>query len=97
MLGNEYWTFNLLAKNHLFETLKMFHLRMDGWDGQNIKSVLQFSLYFVCISIMYITTYICSQNLSPTFLWVLKFDVNLVIVIKKYKVTAGRCFFIFSI
>jgi len=69
----------------------------DGWDGMGwgIKSVLQFSLYFVCIYILYLTSYICSQNLSPTSLWVSKFDVKLGVVIKIFKITAGRWFFIF--
>ena len=48
-----------------------------GWDGWGIKSVLQFSLYLVCMEIMFICTYMCNQNLSPTFLWVSKFDVKL--------------------
>ena len=61
-----------------------------GWDGWGIKSVLQFSLYFVCIYILYLTSYICSQNLSPTSLWVSKFDVKLGVVIKIFKITAGR-------
>ena len=61
-----------------------------GWDGWGIKSVLQFSLYFVCIYILYLTSYICSQNLSPTSLWVSKFDVKLGVVIKNFKFTAGR-------
>ena len=72
----------------------MFYLvdGMDGmgWDGWGIKSVLQFSLYFVCIYILYLTSYICSQNLSPTSLWVSKFDVKLGVVIKNFKFTAGR-------
>ena len=38
-----------------------------GWDGWGIKSVLQFSLYFVCIYILYLTSYICSQNGIRTF------------------------------
>ena len=52
VLGNVYWTFFLRAVIRLFETPKMFYLRMDGmgWmDGRNIKIVLQFSLYFVGI------------------------------------------------
>ena len=45
VLGNVYWTFFSGAVIRLFEILKMFDLRV-GWG---IKSVLQFSLYFVCI------------------------------------------------
>ena len=51
-----------------------------GWagvDGRNTKSVLQFSLYFVGIYTMYMYACIYSQKLSPTFLWVSKFDVKL--------------------
>ena len=45
---------------------------MDGWDGMGwgIKSVLQFSSYFVGIYIRYIPTYTCNKKLPPTFLWV---------------------------
>ena len=50
-----------------------------GWDemGRGIKSVLQFSSYFVGIQIMFIPTYTFDKKLLPTFLWVLKFDVKL--------------------
>ena len=50
VLGNVYWTLNLQAVFRVFETLKMFYL-VDGMDGMGwgIKSVLQFSLYFVGI------------------------------------------------
>ena len=49
-----------------------------GWtDGTEIKSVLEFSSYFVGIQIRYIPTYTCDKKLPPTFLWVLKFDVKL--------------------
>ena len=33
VLGNVYWTFNLLAKIRLFGTLKMFYCDGIGWDG----------------------------------------------------------------
>ena len=59
-------------------------------DGRTeIKSVLRFSLYFVRIQIMYISTYMCHQNLSPTFLLVSKFYVKLGVVVKTFKITAG--------
>ena len=53
-----------------------------GWDGMDgmgrgIKSVLQCSSYFVGIYLRYIPTYIDNKKLSPTFLWVSKFDVKL--------------------
>ena len=50
---------------------------MDGLDGWGIKSVLQFSSYFVGIYIRYIPTYTYNKKLPPTFLWVLKFDFKL--------------------
>ena len=50
---------------------------MDGWMGWGIKSVLQFSSYFVGIYIRYIPTYTYNKKLPPTFLWVLKFDFKL--------------------
>ena len=51
---------------------------MDGCDGwREIKSVLQFSSYFVRIYSMYICTYIDCKKLKPTFRWVSKFDVQL--------------------
>ena len=93
LLGNVYWTFKKADGICGFWTglkLEMFYLRVDGWDGWGIKSVLQFSLYFVCIYILYLTSYICSQNLSPTSLWVSKFDVKLGVMIKIFKITAGR-------
>ena len=62
-----------------------------GWmDGRNIKSVLQYSSYFVGIYIRYIPTYIDNKKLSPTFLWVSKFDVKLGVGVKSFKFTAGR-------
>ena len=42
---------------------------------------------------MYICTYIYTQKLSPRFLWVLKFDVKLGVVVKNFKTTIGRWFF----
>ena len=65
----------------------------DGWVGRGIKSVLQFSLYFVCIQIMYITSCICTQKLSPTFLWVSKFDVKLECLDFNFKTLIGKCVF----
>ena len=49
----------------------------DGTGGTEIKSVLEFSSYFVGIQIRYIPTYIDSKKLSPKFSWVSKFDVKL--------------------
>ena len=50
LLGNVYWTFNLKTVFCLFGTIKMLY-GLNGMDGmgQNIKSVLQISLYFVSI------------------------------------------------
>ncbi len=42
---------------------------------------------------MYITTYIYSQKLSPTFLWVSKFDPKLETLPPIFKITLGRWFF----
>ena len=33
VLGNVYWVFNLEAVFCQKKSLKMFYLRMDGWDG----------------------------------------------------------------
>ena len=65
-----------------------------GWvDGRYIKSVLQFSSHLVGIYIKYIPTYTRNKKLSPTFLWVSKFDVKLGVVLKIFKITAGRWLF----
>ena len=61
--------------------------------SRNIKCVLQFSLYFVGIKIMHMYTYIYSQKLSPTFLWVSKFDVKLGSGGKIFKFTIFTWFF----
>ena len=42
------------------------------------------------IDYVYISTDICNQKLSPTFLWVSKFDVKLGVMVKNFKFTAGR-------
>ena len=39
---------------------------------------------------MYIYTFIGNKKLSPTFLWVSKFDVKLGLVLKNFKINAGR-------
>ena len=69
----------------------MFYL-VDGMDGMgwNIKSVFQITLYFVSVKNMYIPIYIYTQKLSPTFLLVTKFHVKLGVVVKNFKITAGR-------
>ena len=59
-------------------------------DGRGIKSVLQFSLYFVGIQIMYMYTCIYSRKLSPTFLWLSKFDVKLGVVVKNFNITISK-------
>jgi hypothetical protein len=41
---------------------------MVGWVGRGIKSVLQFSLYFASIYIMYISTFIRYNISSPALL-----------------------------
>ena len=41
-----------------------------GCDRWGIKSVHQFSLFLVGIWIMYVSTYIFNNKLSPTFWWV---------------------------
>ena len=68
-----------------------------GWDGTVIKSVLQFYSYIVGIHNtipMYISTYIGIKKMSPTFLWVSKFDVNLGV---KSKFSKSLCVGDFSI
>ena len=39
---------------------------------------------------MYIPTKIYTQKLSATFLWVSKFHVKLGVVVKNFKIKAGR-------
>ena len=77
-LENEEWSLNFELEIRQKISVKILYCadgrREDGWTV--IKSVLQFSLYFVRIQISYISIYICHQNLSPIFLWVSKFDVK---------------------
>ena len=40
---------------------------------------------------MFIYTYIINQKFSKNFLWVLKFIVMLRVMVKNFKITAGRC------
>ena len=39
---------------------------------------------------MYKPTYIYTPKFSPTFLWVLKFHVELEVVVKNFKIAVGR-------
>ena len=70
---------------------------MDGMDGMDGVSKVSFNfLYTLCVyRLCIITSCIFNQKLSPTSLWVSKFDVKLEVVIKNFKFTAGRWFFIF--
>ena len=65
---------------------------MGRVDGRGIKSVLQISLYFVSIQVMYIPIYNHVQSLSPTLLWVRKFDVKLESLIFIFKTLRGNVF-----
>ena len=75
-----------------FETLKCFIYGWMGWmDGMGYqKCPSTFFILWVYIDHIYITSYICSQNFSPTSLWVSKFDVKLGVMIKIFKIKAGR-------
>ena len=42
------------------------------------------------LKIMYVCTCICTQKLSPRFLWVSKFDVNLGVGVINFENSAGR-------
>ena len=64
-----------------------------GRVGWNIKSVLHFYSYFVGILLRYIPTCICNKKLSPTFLWVSKFDVKLECLDFIFKTFMGKCVF----
>ena len=71
-----------------------------GWDGMNGWALYQKfpSILFILrryIDHVYIYTYIYNQNWSPRFLWVLKFDVKLGVVVKNFKIRAGRWLFFF--
>ena len=65
----------------------------DGWDGEQ-KCPLIFFIFCGYIDKVYIYLY-TKKKLSPTFLWVSKFDVKLGVVIKNFKFTAGTWIFIF--
>ena len=74
------------ATQHLHNEARSAEFDGTGWtDGTEIKSVLEFSSYFVGIQIRYIPTYTCDKKLPPTFLWVLKFDVKLGAWVKIFK------------
>ena len=68
-----------------------------GWDGMGYQKCPFISSYSVGIYIRYIPTYTCNKNLSPTFLWVSKFDVKLGVWVKNFKIRAGRRLFYFWI
>ena len=59
-----------------------------GWTGYQ-KCPLIFFIFCGYIDKVYIYLY-TKKKLSPTFLWVSKFDVKLGVVIKNFKITAGR-------
>ena len=65
-----------------------------GWTDGHQKCPLNFFILCGYIDKIYIYLY-TKLKLSPTFLWVSKFDVKLGVVIKNFKFTAGRWFFIF--
>ena len=61
---------------------------LDGWDGDQ-KCPLIFFIFCGYIDTIYFYLY-TKRKLSPTFLWVSKFDVKLGVVIQNFKFTAGR-------
>ena len=73
-------TFSLRAGHLLFLILKMFIVRtgwdgMDGMDGTESQKCPS-NFFILCEYIdMYIPTYIYTQKMSPTFLWISKFYV----------------------
>ena len=64
---------------------------LDGWDGWDGISKGSFNFFFIlCTHIDKIYIYLYTKKkLSPTLLWVSKFDVKLGVVIKNFKFTAG--------
>ena len=66
---------------------------VDGWVGRNIKSVLQFSIYFVGIHIIYMYTYIYSQKLSAQISCGFLIPVKLVLRVQRFKNTLKVGFF----
>ena len=62
--------------------------RVDGLDGDEKCPLIIFK-FCGYIDKIYIYLY-TKKKLSPTFLWVSKFDVKLGVVIKNFKFTAGR-------
>ena len=61
---------------------------MDGWtEYQKCPSMFYILSGYIDKVYTYIT---CNKKLSPTSLWVSKFDIKLGVVIKKFKFTAGR-------
>ena len=77
----------------LHARLERLGLRMDGMEG--ISKVSFISLYFVIIYQIYKPTYICTQKLSPTFLWVSILHVKLAVVVKNFEITASRWLILF--
>ena len=49
------------------------------------------NFFILCAYIDYVYVYLYTKyKLSPTFLWVSKFHVKLGVVVKNFKITAGR-------
>ena len=59
-----------------------------GWDGTECQMDPS-TLYFVGILLRYIPTYTCNKKMSPTILWVLKFDVKLGVGDQNFKIVPG--------
>ena len=86
-----------------------FTVGIDGWDGWMVGVskvsfnflhtfwVYRKSIYLLIYIYLYINIYIYTQKLWPTFLWVSNFHVKLGVVVKNFKITAGRWFFFFWI
>ena len=64
------------------------NFEFDGTDG-NQKCPLIFFIFCGYIDKVYIYLY-TKKKLSPTFLWVSKFDVKLGVLVKNFKIRAGR-------
>ena len=67
-----------------------------GWTGGTGYQKCPLNFFILCGYIDFVYFYFYTKwKLSPTFLWVSKFHVKLGVVVKNFKITAGRWFFFF--
>ena len=66
--------------------------RKDGWMDETGYQKCPSMFFVLCGNVEHVYIYTCirKKKLSPTFLWVSKFDVKLGVGFKILKFTAGR-------